>query len=74
MIFITHDNPNFIYSEDKELYKYSDNWLDKLKISGQLMSGPQNPISSEYIRTLQNKVDIAKRKIRGLISRDDEML
>ncbi|MBK7429246.1 MAG: hypothetical protein IPI60_20565 [Saprospiraceae bacterium] len=74
MIFITHDNPNFIYSEDDELYKYSENWLDKLKSSGQLLSGSQNPNASDYFRTLHNKVEIAKKKIRGLISRDDEML
>jgi hypothetical protein len=35
MLFITHDNPNYLYSEEEELLSYTDVWFDKLLLGSE---------------------------------------
>lgn len=39
MLFITHDNPNYLFSEEDELLSYTNIWFDKLLLASESLKG-----------------------------------
>jgi len=74
LLFITHDNPNYIFSKDPILVKYTERWFDKLKAhSTNLMTAdPSN--KDDFFRTLYGKANFTMQKVEDLIRRDEEIL
>lgn len=57
MLFITHDNPNYLYSEEPELLEYTRNWLDKV-ISASPRLGDSGQTESYF-----DKLDDKRRRV-----------
>jgi len=42
MLFMTHDNPNYLYSEERELLDYTRSWLEKIKSASPLLNNQRD--------------------------------
>lgn len=63
MMFLTFDNPNFVYTEDKILMEYSIRWYDKIKTNSYFMGKGTGHLRLQYFKHLRSRVVEAKKLI-----------
>lgn len=74
MLFITHDAPNYIYSEDATLMEYTTQWMSKLSKRSTSLTGKSAVADrEEYFRILQNKLVITRKRVEALIGRNQDI-
>jgi hypothetical protein len=71
MVFITHDNPNYMISTNADLIQYTDRWMELLKEHAEML---QEENMEDFFRLQYQKVDLAMLKAEGLISRDSQWI
>ncbi|NBB89202.1 MAG: hypothetical protein GVX96_05400 [Bacteroidetes bacterium] len=58
MLFITHDNPNYLYSEEEELMAYTNIWFDKLLLASD---------SLKRKKQIDDFFEVSRRGIKALL-------
>jgi hypothetical protein len=71
-LFITHDNPNYMITQNASMINYTLRWMDLLKEHAEPIENEED--SGGFFRSLHNKVELAMNKAEGLISRDKEWI
>jgi hypothetical protein len=61
MLFITHDNPNYLYSEEPELLEYTRDWLDKVISASPRLGDPGQ--TESYFDKLDGKRRRVERRL-----------
>jgi len=74
LLFITHDNPNYIFSKDPTLIQYTERWFDKLKLHSSDLMLSDTVQKDDFFRTLYSKASFTRQKVDDLIRRDQEMI
>jgi hypothetical protein len=74
LLFVTHDNPNYFSSDNKAFINYTRKWMNNLKEHAEILDSENQANIDVFFRNLQNKIELTKRKAKGLISRDDEWI
>lgn len=72
-VLLTHDNPNFITSDDADVISYTKKWRQTLIDSSDKISGDNREPLEDFFRVHDNKIDITYRKIITFISKDEEI-
>jgi transcriptional regulator with XRE-family HTH domain len=60
-LFITHDNPNYLYTEEKELFSYTSIWLDKLLTSSDTLKRKKQIV--DFFSLTQQRIADLKDKL-----------
>ena len=60
-IFLTYDNPNYIYSDDKEFVQYSMDWYEKIKKNSYYLGEGTGHLRYQFFNLLKYKVEEAKK-------------
>jgi len=62
MLFITHDNPNYLYSEEDELLSYTNIWFDKLLLASESMKRKKQ--LDDFFSLTNWRIDGLKSKLK----------
>jgi len=62
-LYITYDNPNFMYTKDNQLCEYTNNWFAKLKRNSQCISLENEKYRLQYFEQLRNRVEQLKMEL-----------
>lgn len=72
-VLMTHDNPNFIISNDMDMINYTKKWKQTLMGSSQVLSDLNREPLEDFFKIQNNKIDIVYRRIISFISEDEEI-
>ena len=60
-MFITFDNPNYIYTEDPALMDYSKRWYDKIRKNSYSLGSGSGHLRFEYFNSLKSRLEESKK-------------
>ena len=65
-VFITHDSPNYMVSDDPVFYNHSKNWFNNMFNMSSRISGENQRQRSYFFSVLNEKVDHLERRLGSL--------
>ncbi|MBK9271715.1 MAG: hypothetical protein IPM48_08945 [Saprospiraceae bacterium] len=65
LIYLSFDYPNFIYSDDAEFIRYSENWYNKIEETSYLLGKGSGHQTSMFFNYLHKKVEQLSMRIKS---------
>ncbi len=71
LLYTTFTSPNFLISADKRMYKFTENWFNKLMQKATPLSTNAEKSRKSFFKKLRKKVESAKLRVRLQIELED---
>lgn len=65
MTFMVHDNPNFFFTDDVQVFDNSIGWYDPIRDNSYSLNDGSGHNMSSFIEGLYNKISLLRKRIRS---------